>query len=183
MSSQQIAVIDALSSGVSVTGAAARAGIHRNTINLWRRNTLPFQHALSHAQYDRALLFREKAESLVDKAYDTLAALLNDPQTPPSVRLRASLFLIEKASTPPPPKTQVQLDIEKIRVSPAEPVTVDENLNIVPPVHNSAQSAQSPFRRETPKIGRNEPCPCGVPSGPGKKFKHCCLNQPAAAAA
>ena len=26
------------------------------------------------------------------------------------------------------------------------------------------------FRRSMPKIGRNEPCPCGS----GKKFKHCC---------
>jgi uncharacterized protein len=28
------------------------------------------------------------------------------------------------------------------------------------------------FRRDTPKVGRNEPCPCGS----GKKFKHCCAN-------
>ena len=27
-----------------------------------------------------------------------------------------------------------------------------------------------PIRRETPKVGRNEPCPCGS----GKKFKKCC---------
>ena len=27
-----------------------------------------------------------------------------------------------------------------------------------------------PVRRETPKVGRNEPCPCGS----GKKFKKCC---------
>ena len=27
-----------------------------------------------------------------------------------------------------------------------------------------------PFVRETPKIGRNEPCPCGS----GKKYKKCC---------
>ena len=26
------------------------------------------------------------------------------------------------------------------------------------------------FRRETPKVGRNDPCPCGS----GKKFKRCC---------
>ena len=26
------------------------------------------------------------------------------------------------------------------------------------------------YRRETPKIGRNDPCPCGS----GKKYKHCC---------
>ena len=28
------------------------------------------------------------------------------------------------------------------------------------------------FRRATPKVGRNEPCPCGS----GKKFKKCCLK-------
>ena len=28
-------------------------------------------------------------------------------------------------------------------------------------------------KRETLKIGRNDPCPCGS----GKKFKHCCLDQ------
>lgn len=30
-----------------------------------------------------------------------------------------------------------------------------------------------PIRRETPKIGRNEPCPCGS----GKKYKKCCLDK------
>lgn len=29
-----------------------------------------------------------------------------------------------------------------------------------------------PFQRETPKVGRNDPCPCGS----GKKFKKCCLQ-------
>ena len=29
--------------------------------------------------------------------------------------------------------------------------------------------AAEPFVRETPKVGRNEPCPCES----GKKFKHC----------
>jgi hypothetical protein len=29
-----------------------------------------------------------------------------------------------------------------------------------------------PFKRESPKVGRNEPCPCGS----GKKYKKCCLN-------
>ena len=30
-----------------------------------------------------------------------------------------------------------------------------------------------PYRREQPKIGRNEPCPCGS----GKKYKQCCLRR------
>ena len=29
--------------------------------------------------------------------------------------------------------------------------------------------AQKPIRRDTPKVGRNDPCPCGS----GKKYKHC----------
>jgi SEC-C motif-containing protein len=30
-----------------------------------------------------------------------------------------------------------------------------------------------PIRRETPKVGRNDPCPCGS----GKKFKKCCAGK------
>jgi uncharacterized protein len=33
-------------------------------------------------------------------------------------------------------------------------------------------SRQATFRRETPLVGRNDPCPCGS----GKKFKKCCLH-------
>jgi len=32
---------------------------------------------------------------------------------------------------------------------------------------------QATYRRETPKIGRNDPCPCGS----GKKYKKCCLGK------
>lgn len=30
----------------------------------------------------------------------------------------------------------------------------------------------APFRRDKPRVGRNDPCPCGS----GKKYKHCCLQ-------
>ncbi|MDO4546165.1 MAG: SEC-C metal-binding domain-containing protein, partial [Bacillota bacterium] len=32
------------------------------------------------------------------------------------------------------------------------------------------ENKQQTVRRETPKVGRNDPCPCGS----GKKYKHCC---------
>ena len=32
------------------------------------------------------------------------------------------------------------------------------------------QDAPKPVKRDMPKVGRNEPCPCGS----GKKFKKCC---------
>lgn len=31
---------------------------------------------------------------------------------------------------------------------------------------------QQPFQHDQPKVGRNDPCPCGS----GKKYKHCCLQ-------
>ena len=36
-----------------------------------------------------------------------------------------------------------------------------------------AEAEIEPFVRETPKVGRNDPCPCGS----GKKYKKCCLSQ------
>jgi uncharacterized protein len=35
-----------------------------------------------------------------------------------------------------------------------------------------AAESHTPLRREEPKIGRNDPCPCGS----GKKYKKCCLH-------
>lgn len=35
-----------------------------------------------------------------------------------------------------------------------------------------ADSYVAPFVRDTPKVGRNDPCPCGS----GKKYKKCCLT-------
>jgi uncharacterized protein len=35
-------------------------------------------------------------------------------------------------------------------------------------------SIPDPIRREAPKVGRNEPCPCGS----GKKYKHCHGREP-----
>lgn len=32
---------------------------------------------------------------------------------------------------------------------------------------------QQPVKRDRPKVGRNEPCPCGS----GKKYKNCCMNK------
>ena len=34
----------------------------------------------------------------------------------------------------------------------------------------AGELANAPVRRASPKVGRNDPCPCGS----GRKFKHCC---------
>jgi transposase-like protein len=184
---QQLTVIGSLSSGASMTEAAEEAGIHRNTINNWRRNQLPFQHALVEAQYDRALYYREQAEALVDEAFAAVNQILADPKTPAGVRLKAALALIQLATTPPPPKKQIELVFQSQPSqnlhNPAQPAPVapktPEPRPITPNQAIMHNSAQAPIRRESPKVGRNEPCPCGS----GLKHKRCCLEKPLAAAA
>lgn len=34
----------------------------------------------------------------------------------------------------------------------------------------AAEAASGPYRRQGPRVGRNDPCPCGS----GRKYKHCC---------
>ena len=174
LSAQQLAVIGALSSGATI-GAAQASDVHRNTINNWRRNSLPFQRALADAQYDKALLYREKLEELFDQAILALQSILLDPKASPSVRLKAALSITQMAIKPPEPKKQVELIFENVH-NPAQPPPEPDPPAPAPQiVHNSAQA---PYRREHPKVGRNEICPCGS----GLKFKRCCLNKCSAVA-
>lgn len=41
-------------------------------------------------------------------------------------------------------------------------------------VEMAAPPTDRQMARRPPKVGRNEPCPCGS----GKKFKKCCLHTP-----
>jgi len=38
------------------------------------------------------------------------------------------------------------------------------------PIDTPAQDGDAPQRRQSKKLGRNDPCPCGS----GKKYKNCC---------
>jgi hypothetical protein len=58
-------------------------------------------------------------------------------------------------------KRWAEEDDRRSRNEVAEVSEVDESLD-----------EQEPYRRETPKVGRNDPCPCGS----GKKYKKCCLS-------
>lgn len=166
LSSAQDQVLAALSTGASLSEAAAAAAVHRNTVGNWRRSSFVFQNALAHAQYDRILQVREQAEALAGDALKTIRQILGDANAAPSVRLKAALAILQQASTLPPEPPLSLLSAAR----PAAPPEI---------VHNSAQPALAPYRREEPKTGRNEPCPCGS----GRKFKQCCLNKPAAFAA
>jgi uncharacterized protein YecA (UPF0149 family) len=170
---QQTAALDALVTGATLTQAAEQAGVHRNTIANWRRESADFQMALANAQYDRALYFREKAESMADLAFEAIRSVLTDPKASPSTRLKAALAILKTVSTQMEPQKKVKVTAEDILDAelPARP----ENL------HNPAQPPDPPktIRHLHPEPGRNELCPCGS----NLKYKRCCLNKTKAVAA
>jgi preprotein translocase subunit SecA len=46
----------------------------------------------------------------------------------------------------------------------------DRNLPMEEERKEAKGAPRAPFKRKTPKVGRNDPCPCGS----GKKYKKCC---------
>ena len=64
-----------------------------------------------------------------------------------------------QAAPPPPPAPQITTHVTSD--GPVEaPVAQGEQEVVLPKIT---------IRREVPKVGRNDPCPCGS----GKKFKNC----------
>jgi transposase-like protein len=207
---QQLQVVDALSGGATLTHAAAQAGIHRNTIANWRRNSDDFREALTHAHYDRAVLYRDRTVELADLAFEALRNVLTNPQSSPSALLRAATFIIEKIATPPKfekEKSATMADMfaamaetDRMHFSQQPPAQPPADAQECTTAHNDAQPEPAPQAEAQPSpvfymhnsaqppetYGRPEPKTGRndlCPCGSGKKYKHCCLAKPTAGAA
>lgn len=90
--------------------------------------------------------------SLNALAHSTLRRLLESPDTPPAVQLRAAQTVLKSVPAEPAPEPESLTSLERLE-------------SLIPET----------FRYSTRKPGRNEPCPCGS----GRKFKFCCLANPA----
>jgi hypothetical protein len=130
----ELQVVEPLSNGVTLTDAAAQAGIHRNTIANWRLNSPDFREALATARHDRAVLYRERAVELADLAFETLRNVLTGPKSSPSIRLRAAIFIIDKAS--PPSSTSKS---KPAWPQPTACIPPNSSPKNSPPMHKNAQ--------------------------------------------
>ena len=215
LTSTQEHVLAMIAAGASALAAAKAAGIHRNTVANWLRSST-FHAAWVQARAEQAWYWREQAVALAARALAVIAAILNDPNTPAGVRLKAALAILDRAASSAPPvpdflhnlaqlplsEPAAAVDSPEIgapppnsmhksaQVAPSDTADANEGREITPAppisVHKNAQAPAEPatapqtIRRQGPKIGRNEPCPCGS----GKKFKRCCLpNVPGLATA
>jgi uncharacterized protein YecA (UPF0149 family) len=185
-------VLAHIANGATHTAAAASAGIHRNTVHNWL-NSPAFCQALAQAQYQNACFWHDQTKALAQTAMEALHALLTNPNTRDTVRLKASLAILDRVSRTPsyddvPAPPQIHRNLHNLAQAgtETEPATGDDT----PPMHNPAQAENEltpgprpltpvPGGQRPPKNGRNDLCPCGS----GKKFKRYCLGKPVLAEA
>jgi AcrR family transcriptional regulator len=174
LSPVQAQVIAALAQGRTATDAARDAGIHRTTIHHWFRTEALFKSSFQEAQREYVTTLQDGMRDLAARAVETLRNLLDDPKTPPSVRLRTALAVLQR---PRFPKQGWQLP-ERIE-TPREQEVVDQLVEIEADYRamrmsealqkNAQQKQEEPPPAAAP-IARSAPCPCGS----GNKYKRCC---------
>ena len=107
-------------------------------------------HLNAYAQKDPKLIYKKEG-------YEIFLALLDRIREQTCTRL----FRVE---------VQSESEIERLRERRRQQVT--EGRGEVPgAAAEGGSSKQQTVRRDKPKVGRNDPCPCGS----GKKYKKCCL--------
>ena len=71
--------------------------------------------------------------------------------------------MLEEAGDPPMDPAEEERMRGELRLTLADEVIANRH-------YWFERGIPEPVRRTTPKVGRNDPCPCGS----GKKFKNCC---------
>jgi hypothetical protein len=99
LSPVQAQVIAALAQGRTVTTAAQDAGLHRNTIYNWLHEPA-FKTAVGEAQTEYVAILSDGMRDLAALALETLRNLLEDPKTPPAVRLKTALSILQRPHFP-----------------------------------------------------------------------------------
>ncbi len=94
----QLAVIQRIVGGATVSKAARLVGIHRSTIYVWLRSSPAFAAALDHYQGEVARAGEERLRELVTLAYDALEECLAGPGTTPAVRFRAAAYVLAESA-------------------------------------------------------------------------------------
>ena len=98
LSQPQLRVIEALVTGSSITDAAAAAGVHRCTIHAWCRGHREFSLALVENKKVYAEIVLDHYRGLVASAAGALREIIEHPDTPKGVRLKAALAVLNTVS-------------------------------------------------------------------------------------
>ena len=179
LSPVQVQVALSLASGESLTAAAQSAGVGRTTVYDWINNEdSPFSAALREAKAEYIQTVRDQIRDLAKKSLATIAAILDDAQASPSVRLKAALAVLNRPHFPDqgwhlpekvePLNTQqcleslaaIEADYRLIRYQEA----IERHANRTEP--NTSEHETAIPERAPAKAGRNGgQIPCGLKGG------------------
>ncbi|MFN7938976.1 MAG: SEC-C metal-binding domain-containing protein [Bryobacteraceae bacterium] len=178
---QQLEAIKALSSGLSATAAADAIGVHRTTIHHWCRTIPAFRDTLEATKNAYIDTYRDAMNSLAAPAIRILKTTLEDPATPPALRVRTALAIIKFVTTPEKSPSPKQHDSDQLldaaylagyNAALQQETPSDNEIH-----HNSSLSTPDETPQETAPASspekhtpRNSLCPCGSKL----KFKRCC---------
>jgi hypothetical protein len=170
LSPVQAQVIAALAQGRTVTAAAQHAGLHRNTIYNWLHEPA-FKTAADEAQHEYVAILSDGMRDLAARAVETLRSLLDDPNTPPAVRLRTALAVLQRPHFPDRGwhlPERIEDRREQQVVDGLAEIKADYDAMRMTDAMEASEKRKQPA--EAPPIARCSPCPCGS----GLKYKRCC---------
>ncbi len=133
---------------------------------LWQEHLRAMDHLRSsiglraYAQKDPLIEYKQEAF----KMFDELIQSIDQEILTNMFRSATSLAAFEQLFSNIP---QQLIHADGAAGMPVEDVSANPDN---PEQNQEVPDIQISFRRETPKVGRNEPCPCGS----GKKYKNCC---------
>jgi transposase-like protein len=177
LSPVQAQVAEAIASGLSLSAAARKCDVHRATVHNWLNDLPDFR-----AQIDTSRQFfqeslRDELKDLSSLALAKLRQLLENPETPPSVALRAALAVLNRPQLPAgswslpedvhTPAQQQQHDA--LAMLKADMLAFDKHQKFIAellkaPEQLVAQVVPKPPAPEPkPKpVDFDKPCPCGI---------------------
>jgi hypothetical protein len=188
LSPVQAQVVAALAQGRTATDAARDAGIHRTTIHHWFRTEPVFKSSFQEAQREYIETLQDGMRDLAARAVETLRNLLEDPKTPPAVRLRTALAVLQRPHFPQPgwrlperietPREQqvvdglaeIKADYDAMRMTEAMQAHSPSVSAGESGAHSTITPSVSAGTSHPQPIARCAPCPCGS----GNKYKRCC---------
>jgi AcrR family transcriptional regulator len=90
----QAQIVKSFASGATLTAAAAAAGVHRSTIYEWLQTHHEFAAAVRQARAAYRSALNDQICELTGLAFTALRSLLEDPYTPPAIRTKIALNIL-----------------------------------------------------------------------------------------
>ena len=169
----QLAALETLAAGATVTAAAQAAGVHRSTVYNWVRDNASFSAALRHSKIQAAEVIDDEIRELAALAIDTIRQLLASEKTPAATKLKAAQYVLHGVAEP-----ALKIVVAENRAFEFELTTAHEDFALDEAIGQPANSTKldTPPAVEKPapvrqtSTPRNAPCPCRS----GEKFTRCC---------